>query len=119
MTPSASTVGGGYSTAWPLILARAGIGFCRRLPCRNLLVGASRYPPSVNYQLLQAQAEEDGRLCVVAGLIVDGSGRAFVHRRSWSRAFLPGGWDVAGGHVDPGETLLELPSWMGQQRSRS
>jgi 8-oxo-dGTP diphosphatase len=61
----------------------------------------------VDYPLLQAQAEGDGRRCVVAGLILDRSGRAFVHRRSWQRAFLPGGWDVAGGHVDPGETLLE------------
>jgi 8-oxo-dGTP diphosphatase len=61
----------------------------------------------VDYQLLQAQAEADGRQCVVAGLILDRAGRAFVHRRSWSRAYLPGGWDVAGGHVDPGETLLE------------
>ncbi|MDQ2935249.1 MAG: NUDIX domain-containing protein [Chloroflexota bacterium] len=61
----------------------------------------------MDYHLLQAQAEADGRQCVVAGLILDSSGRAFVHRRSWSREFLPGGWDVAGGHVDPGETLLE------------
>jgi 8-oxo-dGTP diphosphatase len=61
----------------------------------------------MDYQLLQAQAEADGRQCVVAGLILDSKGRAFVHRRGWSRAFLPGCWDVAGGHVDPGETLLE------------
>jgi 8-oxo-dGTP diphosphatase len=61
----------------------------------------------VDYRQLQAQAEADGRRCVVSGLILDPSGRAFVHRRSWERAFLPGGWDVAGGHVDTGETLLE------------
>jgi 8-oxo-dGTP diphosphatase len=61
----------------------------------------------VDYRQLQGQAEADGRQCVVSGLILDSSGRAFVHRRSWGRAFLPGGWDVAGGHVDPGETLLE------------
>jgi 8-oxo-dGTP diphosphatase len=61
----------------------------------------------VDYRQLQAQAEADGRRCVVSGLILDPSGRAFVHRRSWERAFLPGGWDVAGGHVDAGETLLE------------
>jgi 8-oxo-dGTP diphosphatase len=61
----------------------------------------------VDYRQLQAQAEADGRRCVVSGLILDSSGRAFVHRRSWERAFLPGAWDLAGGHVDSGETLLE------------
>ena len=61
----------------------------------------------MDYRQLQAQADADGRRCVVSGLILDPSGRAFVHRRSWERAFLPGGWDVAGGHVDAGETLLE------------
>jgi 8-oxo-dGTP diphosphatase len=30
----------------------------------------------------------------------------FVHRRGPDRAFLPGGWDVIGGHVESGEALL-------------
>ncbi len=95
VTPSASTRGG-YSTAQPAILAQACIGFAGR-----------SYPLPIDYRLLQAEAEGDGRRCVVAGLILDSSGRTFVHRRSWQRASLPGAWDVAGSHVDAGETLLE------------
>ena len=34
-------------------------------------------------------------------------GRAFVHRRGADRAFLPNCWDIAGGHVEATETLLE------------
>ncbi len=30
----------------------------------------------------------------------------FVHRRGWDRRLLPGCWDIVGGHVEPGETLL-------------
>ncbi|MDP9270927.1 MAG: NUDIX domain-containing protein [Chloroflexota bacterium] len=33
-------------------------------------------------------------------------GRVFVHRRGPNRTFLPNGWDVLGGHVEAGETLL-------------
>jgi 8-oxo-dGTP pyrophosphatase MutT (NUDIX family) len=55
---------------------------------------------------LQADAEAAGRRCVVAALIVR-DGRAFVHRRGPDRAFLPNCWDVPGGHVEPGETLVE------------
>lgn len=56
---------------------------------------------------LQREAEADGRPCVVGALIVDGAGRVFVHRRAWDRSFLPGCWDIAGGHVEPGEALLD------------
>ena len=56
---------------------------------------------------LQRAAEAEGRACVVGALILDGKGRVFVHRRGWDRSFLPGCWDVVGGHVEPGETLLE------------
>jgi 8-oxo-dGTP diphosphatase len=56
--------------------------------------------------VLQRRAEAEGRRCVVAALITD-AGRVFVHRRGWDRSFLPGGWDLVGGHVEPGETLIE------------
>ena len=55
---------------------------------------------------LQRAAEADGRRGVVAALIFDERGRAFVHRRGPDRAFLPGCWDLVGGHVERGETLL-------------
>ena len=58
---------------------------------------------------LQATAEAEGRRCVVGALILDQPGhrRVFVHRRGYERRFLPGCWDIVGGHVEVGETLLE------------
>lgn len=56
---------------------------------------------------LQRQAESDGRRAVVGALIRDDRGRVFVHRRGPDRAFLPNGWDIVGGHVEPGETLVD------------
>jgi 8-oxo-dGTP diphosphatase len=55
---------------------------------------------------LQAEATHEGRRCAVGALIFDPLGRVFVHRRGWDRRFLPGCWDVVGGHVEPGEGLL-------------
>jgi 8-oxo-dGTP diphosphatase len=55
----------------------------------------------------QAEAEAAGRRCVVGGLVRDERGRVFVHRRGPNRTFLPNGWDVLGGHVEAGETLLD------------
>ena len=62
---------------------------------------------SKDYDALQREAEVDERRCVVGALILDARGRVFVHRRGWDRAFLPGAWDIVGGHVEPGETLLD------------
>jgi 8-oxo-dGTP pyrophosphatase MutT (NUDIX family) len=56
---------------------------------------------------LQADADAEGRRCVVGALVRDDHGRVFVHRRGPDRRYLPNGWDVLGGHVEPGETLLE------------
>jgi 8-oxo-dGTP diphosphatase len=55
----------------------------------------------------QAEAEAAGRRCVVGALVRDAQGRVFVHRRGPNRTFLPNGWDVLGGHVESGETLLD------------
>ncbi|MFY1635155.1 NUDIX domain-containing protein [Solwaraspora sp. WMMB335] len=43
----------------------------------------------------------------VAALIVDDDGRIFFQRRSPQRRLFPNTWDIAGGHVEPGETLIE------------
>lgn len=61
----------------------------------------------IDHDALQRQAAADGRRCVVGALILDARGLAFVHRRGPDRAFLAGGWDLVGGHVEAGETLLE------------
>jgi 8-oxo-dGTP diphosphatase len=52
-----------------------------------------------------SSASGEPLLCVGA-LIIDGAGRIFVHRRSATRRLFPNCWDVVGGHVEPGETLL-------------
>jgi 8-oxo-dGTP pyrophosphatase MutT (NUDIX family)/2'-5' RNA ligase len=61
----------------------------------------------IELDVLHAQAVADGRRPVVAALILDERGRVFVHRRGPDRSFLPNGWDLVGGHVEAGETLLE------------
>lgn len=64
-------------------------------------------PNSEHLLALQAQARADQRECVVGGLIVNPSGQIFVQKRSPNRKLFPGGWDIAGGHVEPGETLYQ------------
>lgn len=49
-------------------------------------------------------AGDDRQWCVGA-LITDGRGRIYVQQRAPNRALFPNCWDVAGGHVEPGETL--------------
>jgi 8-oxo-dGTP diphosphatase len=56
---------------------------------------------------LQADAEAEGRRCLAGALTLDEDGRVFVHRRGWDRRLFPGCWDIVGGHLEPGETLLE------------
>lgn len=63
-------------------------------------------PASEDLTAWQAQAAADDRLCVVGGLIVNPQGGFFVQKRSPDRRLFPGCWDIAGGHVEPGETLL-------------
>ncbi len=61
----------------------------------------------IDLEILHAQARADERRPVVGALILDRRGRVFVHRRGPDRAFLPNGWDLVGGHVEAGETLLQ------------
>jgi 8-oxo-dGTP diphosphatase len=64
--------------------------------------------PAIDLSALQAHAEAEGRHCVTGALIFDQEGgRVFVHRRGWDRRLLPGCWDIVGGHLESGETLLE------------
>jgi 8-oxo-dGTP diphosphatase len=43
----------------------------------------------------------------VGALIRDLEGRVFVQRRIAGQRLLPGEWDIVGGHVEQGETLLD------------
>ncbi|MFJ8692299.1 NUDIX hydrolase [Streptomyces roseolilacinus] len=49
----------------------------------------------------------DGEVWAVGAVILDGDGRAFAQRRGPDRRLFPDCWDVVGGHVEPGESLLE------------
>jgi 8-oxo-dGTP diphosphatase len=40
-------------------------------------------------------------------VIHDGRSRIFIQRRSADRRLFPGAWDLVGGHLEPGETILE------------
>lgn len=48
----------------------------------------------------------EGEQWTAGAVILDGCGRAFAQRRSSDRRLFPGAWDIVGGHVEPGETLL-------------
>jgi 8-oxo-dGTP diphosphatase len=40
-------------------------------------------------------------------VIVDDLGRIFVQRRSPTRSLFPDTWDIVGGHLEPGESVLD------------
>lgn len=62
--------------------------------------------PDSQYLLaLQCEAARAGREVVVGAVIVDRLGRAFAQQRAPARRLFPGCWDIAGGHVEPGETI--------------
>ena len=44
---------------------------------------------------------------VATALIINADKDIFVQRRSQTRRLFPNCWDLAGGHVDPGETVQE------------
>ncbi|WP_332328056.1 NUDIX hydrolase [Streptomyces sp. WMMC897] len=48
-----------------------------------------------------------GEVWTVGAVVVNGRGEAFAQRRSADRPLFPGCWDVVGGHVEPGETLVD------------
>ena len=49
----------------------------------------------------------DGERWIAGAVIHDGEGRIFMQRRSADRALFPGAWDIVGGHLEPGEGILE------------
>ncbi|WP_251091808.1 NUDIX domain-containing protein [Streptomyces sp. Caat 7-52] len=48
-----------------------------------------------------------GELWTVGAVILNRDGDAFAQKRSPHRNLFPDSWDIVGGHVEPGETLLE------------
>jgi 8-oxo-dGTP pyrophosphatase MutT (NUDIX family) len=49
----------------------------------------------------------EGEVWTVGAVVLNEDGRAFAQRRAPGRRLFPDCWDVVGGHVEPGETLLE------------
>jgi 8-oxo-dGTP diphosphatase len=49
----------------------------------------------------------DGERWIAGAVIHDGSGRIFMQRRSADRDLFPGAWDIVGGHLDPGEGIVD------------
>ncbi|MFC9067084.1 MULTISPECIES: NUDIX hydrolase [Streptomyces] len=47
-----------------------------------------------------------GELWAVGAVVLNGRGEVFAQRRSAARRLFPDTWDLIGGHVEPGETLL-------------
>jgi 8-oxo-dGTP pyrophosphatase MutT (NUDIX family) len=48
-----------------------------------------------------------GERWIVGAVIHDGRGRIFVQRRSAHRSLFPDAWDLVGGHLERGETILD------------
>ncbi|WP_017610150.1 NUDIX hydrolase [Nocardiopsis xinjiangensis] len=49
----------------------------------------------------------DGRTYVAGAVITDPQGRVFTQRRSPHRRIFPHCWDIVGGHVEHGESMLQ------------
>ena len=49
----------------------------------------------------------EGERWIAGAVIHDGAGRIFMQRRSADRALFPGAWDIVGGHLEPGEGIVE------------
>ncbi|MFH9402017.1 NUDIX hydrolase [Streptomyces sp. NPDC017638] len=49
----------------------------------------------------------DGEAWAVGAVILNQDGHAFAQKRSPERRLFPDCWDIVGGHVEPGETLLD------------
>jgi 8-oxo-dGTP diphosphatase len=48
-----------------------------------------------------------GQTWTVGAIILNHSGEAFAQKRSPDRSLFPDTWDIVGGHVEAGETLLD------------
>ncbi|MFJ9613423.1 NUDIX hydrolase [Streptomyces noursei] len=67
---------------------------------------AHNQPFSVEHDVEQP-VPAPGELWAVGAVILNRDGEAFAQKRSPHRRLFPDAWDVVGGHVEPGETILE------------
>jgi 8-oxo-dGTP diphosphatase len=84
-----------------------------RLRSFPALIDSSRWYDStiqMDYERLLLSALNEGRQCLAGALILNHQGRVFLQRRAPHRRLLPGCWDIVGGHVEAGESILEALS---------
>ncbi|MGP3966478.1 NUDIX hydrolase [Streptomyces sp. 6N223] len=58
-------------------------------------------------QDVEIPVPKEGEVWTVGAVILNQHGEAFAQKRSPDRRLFPNTWDIVGGHVEPGETLLE------------
>ncbi|MGW8635005.1 NUDIX hydrolase [Streptomyces sp. NPDC055793] len=68
---------------------------------------AARHTETVLAGGVEMPVRVDGEQWTVGAVILDQQGRAFAQKRSPDRRLFPDCWDIVGGHVESGETLLD------------
>ncbi|HEX5579286.1 MAG TPA: DUF120 domain-containing protein [Candidatus Limnocylindria bacterium] len=58
-------------------------------------------------ELIVLPRPAEGERWIAGAVIHDGAARIFVQRRSADRALFPAAWDIVGGHLEPGEGILD------------
>jgi len=58
-------------------------------------------------ELIALPRPVEGQRWIAGAVIHDGSGRIFMQRRGPDRGLFPGAWDIVGGHLEPGEGILD------------
>lgn len=56
---------------------------------------------------VEVPAPASGEVWTVGAVILNQDGQAFAQKRSPDRRLFPDTWDIVGGHVEAGETVLE------------
>jgi 8-oxo-dGTP diphosphatase len=67
---------------------------------------AERQPVTVDQDVAIPEPRV-GEVWTVGAVILNRQGEAFAQRRSADRRLFPDTWDIVGGHVEPGEPLLD------------
>jgi len=57
--------------------------------------------------LIKLPRPGEGERWIAGAVIHDGSGRIFMQQRGPDRGLFPGAWDIVGGHLEPGEGILD------------
>ncbi|GAA4116035.1 hypothetical protein GCM10022284_69030 [Streptomyces hundungensis] len=70
-------------------------------------MGERRYGPVAVDSGVEVPLPAAGEVWVVGAVILNRQRRAFAQRRGPDRRLFPGCWDIVGGHVEPGESLME------------